>query len=77
MTDYCYVSIKPNRYRSLPIFMSDRPSVSIFWHDFHNGEWLESSDSPSDTRRIGWLSIHSKSLMETHGTKIGYDFEFK
>ena len=45
-----------NGYRSVPIFISDRPSVSIgtdfFWHDFHNGEGLERSDSESDTRRI-------------------------
>ena len=51
-----YVSIIPDRYRSVPIFISDRPSVSIgtdfFRHDFHNGEGLERSDSESDTRRI-------------------------
>ena len=46
-----------DRYRSVPIFISDRPSVSIgtdfFRHYFHNGEGLERSDSESDTRRIG------------------------
>ena len=49
-----YVSIIPDRYRSVPIF---RLSVSIgtdfFWHDFRNGEGLERSNSESDTRRIG------------------------
>ena len=52
-----YVSIIPDRYCSVPIFISDRPSVSIgtyfFRHDFRNGEGLERSDSESDTRRIG------------------------
>ena len=52
-----YVSIIPDRYRSVPVFISDRLSVSIgtyfFRHDFCNGEGLERSDSESDTRRIG------------------------
>ena len=52
-----YVSIIPDRYGSVPIFISDRPSVFIgtyfFWHDFGNGEGLEPSDSEIDTRRIG------------------------
>ena len=65
-----YVSVIPDRYRSVPIFISDRPSVSIgtdfFRHDFHNGVGLERSDSESDTRRIGQLSIRFKNLMETH-----------
>ena len=52
-----YVSIIPDRNRSVQIFISDRPSVSIgtnfFWHDFHNGEGLERSDSGKDTRSNG------------------------
>ena len=52
-----YVCIIPDRYGSVPILISDRPSVSIgtyfFRHDFRNGEGLERSDSESDTRRIG------------------------
>ena len=52
-----YVSIIPDRSASIPIFISDKPSVSIgtyfFRHDFPNGEGLERSDSESDTRRIG------------------------
>ena len=52
-----YASIIPDRYRSVPIFISDRPSVSIrtdfLRHDFRNGEGLERSNSESDTRRIG------------------------
>ena len=51
-----YVSIIPDRYGTIPIFVSDRPSVSIgtfFQHDFRKGEGLERSDSESDTRRIG------------------------
>ena len=52
-----YVSITPDRYRSVLIFISDRPSLSIgtysFRHDFRKGEGLERSDSESDTRRIG------------------------
>ena len=52
-----YVSIIPDRYRSVPVFISDRPSVSIgtdlFRHDFCNGEGLERSDSESGTKRIG------------------------
>ena len=52
-----YVSIIPDRYHCVPIFISDRPSVSIradfLRHDFRNGEGLERSDSESDTRRIG------------------------
>ena len=52
-----YVSVISDRYRSVPIFISDRLSVSIgkdfFRHDFRNGEGLERSDSESDTRRIG------------------------
>ena len=55
--DICYVSIIPDRYGSVQIFISDRPSVSIgtyfFRHDFRNGEELERSDSESDTRCIG------------------------
>ena len=51
-----YVSIIPDRYRSVPIFISDKPSVSIgtefFRHDFHNREGLERSDPESDSRRI-------------------------
>ena len=65
-----YVSIIPDRYGSVPIFISDRPSVSIgtyfFRHDFRYGEGLEHSDSESDTRRIGYLSIRSRNLTETH-----------
>ena len=52
-----YVSVIPDRYRSVPIFISDRPSVFIgtdfFRHDFHNEVGLERSDSESDKRRIG------------------------
>ena len=52
-----YVSIILDCYRSVPMFIPDRPSVSIgmdfFRHDFHNGEGLERSDSDSDPRRIG------------------------
>ena len=51
-----YISIIPDRYRSIPIFISDRPSVSIetdlFPYVFNNGEGLERSDTESDTRRI-------------------------
>ena len=51
------VSIIPDRYRSVPIYISDRPSVSIgtdfFRHDFHKGEGLERSDSESDKRHMG------------------------
>ena len=51
-------------------FIADRPSVSIgtyfFRHDFRNGVGLERSDSESDTRLIGQLSIRSKNLMETY-----------
>ena len=65
-----YVSIIPDRYDSVSMFISDRPSVSIetnfFRHDFRNGGRLERSDSESDTRRIGYLSIRSEKLMETH-----------
>ena len=47
----------PDRYGSVPIFISDRPSVStgtyFFRHHFRNGEGLERSDSESDMRRIG------------------------
>ena len=64
------VSIILDRYGSVPIFIWDRPSVSIgtyfFRHDFGNGEGLERSDSESDTKRIGKLSIRSEKLMETH-----------
>ena len=70
LRNYYYVSIIPDRYRSVPIFISDRPSVSIgtdfLRHDFRNGEGLERSDSESDTRRIRQLSIRSKNQMETH-----------
>ena len=52
-----YVSIIPDRNRSVSIFISDRPFFSIgadfFRHDFRKGEGLERSDSESDTRRIG------------------------
>ena len=52
-----YLSIIPDRYRSVPIFISDKPSVPIgtdvFRHDFRNGEGLEHTDSESDTGRIG------------------------
>ena len=52
-----YVSVIPDRYRPVPVFISDRPSVSIrtdfFRHDFHNEVGLERSDSESDKRRIG------------------------
>ena len=51
-----YVFIIPDRYLSIPIFISDMFSVSIgtdfFRLDFRNGEGLEHSDSGSDTRRI-------------------------
>ena len=51
-----YISIIPDRYRSVPTFISDRPSVSIetdlFRYVFNNGEGLERSDTESDTRRI-------------------------
>ena len=67
---YHHVSIIPDRYHSIPIFISDRPSVSIgtdfFRYDFHKGEELKRSDSESDTRHFGQLSIRSKNLMETH-----------
>ena len=47
----------PDRYGTVPIFISNRLSVSIgtyfFQHDFRNREGLERSDSESDTRRIG------------------------
>ena len=60
----------PDRYGSVPFFISDRPSVSIgtyfFRHDFRNGEGLERSDPESDARRIGYLSIRSEKLMETN-----------
>ena len=53
---YC-VPIIAHRYYSVPIFILDRPFVSIgtdfFRYDIHNREGLESSDSESDTRRIG------------------------
>ena len=56
-SDLYYVSIMPDHYRSVPILITDRPSLSIgtdfFWHDFHNGEGLERSHSESDKRRIG------------------------
>ena len=52
-----YVSIVPDRYRSVPVFISARSSVSIgtdfLRHDFCNEEGLERSDSESHTRRIG------------------------
>ena len=72
-TYYEYNAMFPS-YRiaigSVPIFISDGPSVStgtyFFRHDFCNGEGLERSDSESDTRRIGYLSIRSEKLMETH-----------
>ena len=52
-----YVPIIPDRYLSVPVFISDRPSASIgtefLRHDFHNGEGLERSDSESDARCIG------------------------
>ena len=52
-----YVSVIPDRYRPVPVFISDRPSVSIrtdfFRHDFRNEVGLERSDSESDKRRIG------------------------
>ena len=55
--DIYYVSIILDRYGSVQIFVSDRPSVSIgtyfFRHDFRNGEELERSDPESDTGRIG------------------------
>ena len=54
---YYYVSTIPDCYRSIPVFVPDRPSVSsgtdFFGHDFHNGEGLERFDSESETRRIG------------------------
>ena len=60
---YHYVSIIPDRFRSVPILILDRPSISIgldfSWHDFRNGEGLERSHSESD-------SICSINLMETH-----------
>ena len=47
----------PDRHRSVPIFILDRPSVSIrtdfLRHDFRNGGELERSDFECDTRRIG------------------------
>ena len=50
-------SILPDQYRSVPIFISDKHSVSIrpdvFWYDLHNREDLERSDSESDTRHVG------------------------
>ena len=65
-----YGSIMPDQYLSVPIFTSDRPSVAfradIFRHDFGNGERFERSDSESDARRIGELSIRSRSRMKTH-----------
>ena len=52
-----YVPIIAHRYYSVPIFILDRPSVSnetdFFRYDIQNREGLESSDSESDTRRIG------------------------
>ena len=67
-----YVSMIPDRYHSVTIFILDRLSVSIgtdfFRHDFRNEEGLECSDSKSDTRCIGQPSIRSKNknLMETY-----------
>ena len=73
-----YVSIIPDRYGSVPIFISDRNSVSIgtyfFRHDFRDGEGLERSDSESDRRLIDPLR---KDNGNTSGTIIGYHFEFK
>ena len=43
-----HVSVIIDRYRSIPISISDRPSVSIR-PDFRNGEDLEHSCSKSDT----------------------------
>ena len=49
----------PDRYCSVPILISNRPSVSIgtdcFPHDFRNRQGLERSDSESDriAYRIG------------------------
>lgn len=60
----------PDRYGTVPIFISNRLSVAIgtylFRHDFRNREGLERSGSESDTRHIGQLSIRSEKLMETH-----------
>ena len=65
-----YGSVMPDQYRSVPIFTSDRPSVAfrpdIFRYDFCHGERFERSDSESDARRIGELSIRSRSRMKTH-----------
>ena len=75
-----YVSIIPDRCSSVPIFISDRSSVSIgtyfFRHDFRNGEELERSDSESDTRRIA-IDRLPKPNGNTSGTITVYDFEFK
>ena len=47
----------PDCYRSVPVFVPGRSSVSIgtdfFGHDFHNREGLERFDSESEMRRIG------------------------
>ena len=52
-----YVSIIMDCYHSVPVFMSDRPSVSIetdfFRYDFRNEGGLERSNSENDTRRNG------------------------
>ena len=52
-----YVSIILDCYHFVPVFMSDRPSVSIeidsFRYDFRNGGWLERTNSENDTRRNG------------------------
>ena len=52
-----YVSIIPDRYGSVRIFIPDRPSVfirpDIFRYDFHNRERFERSDFQGDTRCIG------------------------
>ena len=52
-----FVSTIPDRYGSVPIFLLDRPSVSIgtdfFRQDFCNGEGLERSGSENDTRSTG------------------------
>ena len=73
-----YVSIIPDRYGSVPIFISDRNSVFIgtyfFRHDFRNGEGLERSDAESDRRLIDPLR---KANGNTSGTIIVYHFEFK
>ena len=75
-----HISIKPDRYRSVPIFISDTLSVSIgtdfFGHDFHNRERLERSDSDSDKRQ----SIAIDPLQKPNGNTsemIVFNFEFK